>query len=103
LLLLLGRDEAHGYALLTELERFGFNPERLDPSLVYRVLREMEADGWVKSKWAEESQGPKRRVYSLSEMGANQLKSWIEELRRTGEEIGRLIKAYEELEESSSV
>ncbi|MFN2274800.1 MAG: PadR family transcriptional regulator, partial [Anaerolineales bacterium] len=51
LLLLLQDGAAHGYALLAELERFGFDVERVDPTLVYRALREMEQAGWVQSSW----------------------------------------------------
>ena len=96
LLLLLQRGEAHGYALLAELEHFGFNPERLDPSLVYRALREMENEGWIRSRWDEESQGPPRRVYILDELGETHLVAWIEDLRRTQGEIDRLLRAYDD-------
>lgn len=95
LLLLLQRGEAHGYALLAELEYFGFNLEQLDPSLVYRALREMEHEGWIQSRWDEESQGPPRRVYILDELGEEHLVAWIEELRRTQSEIDRLLRAYD--------
>jgi poly-beta-hydroxybutyrate-responsive repressor len=97
LLLLLKRGEAHGYALLAELEHFGFNLDRLDPSLVYRALRDMEQDGWIRSRWDEESQGPPRRIYILDELGEEHLEAWIEDLRRTQREIHRLLNAYEEL------
>jgi poly-beta-hydroxybutyrate-responsive repressor len=96
LLLLLQRGEAHGYALLAELEDFGFNPERLDPSLVYRALREMEQEGWIRSRWDEESQGPPRRIYVLDELGEEHLAAWIEDLRRTQSEIEQLLMAYDD-------
>jgi PadR family transcriptional regulator PadR len=96
LLLLLQRSEAHGYALLSELEHFGFKPEQLDPSLVYRALREMEQEGWIQSRWDDESQGPPRRVYALDQPGESQLVTWIEELGRTKSEIDRLLDAYKD-------
>lgn len=96
LLLLLRSGEAHGYGLLTELERFGFDPEQVDPTLVYRALREMETVGWVQSKPDDRSLGPPRRVLSLTAEGERQLASWIEDLRRTQEEIDRLLEAYGE-------
>jgi poly-beta-hydroxybutyrate-responsive repressor len=96
LLLLLRRSEAHGYALLDELEEFGFHPERLDPSLVYRALREMEEAGLVQSRWDEDSQGPRRRVYALVSEGEAYLAARVEDLRRTRDEIDRVILAYEE-------
>lgn len=99
LLLLLQRGEAHGYALLAELEHFGFNPERLDPTLVYRTLREMEEVEMVESHWDEESQGPRRRVYTILPEGREQLSLWIEDLRRTRNEIDHLLMEFEDQNE----
>jgi PadR family transcriptional regulator PadR len=96
LLLLLHQGDAHGYSLLSDLERFGFDPQFFDPSLAYRALHEMEEAGWVNSAWGEESQGPRRRVYSITEAGEAHLDAWVADLRRAQSEIGRLIKAYEE-------
>jgi len=102
LLLLLQRGEAHGYALLAELERFGFNPERLDPTLVYRALREMEEVEMVESHWDEESQGPRRRVYTILLEGREQLSVWIEDLRRTRNEIDHLLMEFEQQEDEKA-
>ncbi|MCK5645941.1 MAG: helix-turn-helix transcriptional regulator [Anaerolineales bacterium] len=103
LLLLLQRGEAHGYALLAELERFGFNPERLDPTLVYRALREMEEVEMVESHWDEESQGPRRRVYTILPEGREQLSVWIEDLRRTRNEIDHLLMEFEDQNDEDAV
>ncbi len=93
LLTLLQRGEDHGYNLLDGLEEFGFDLDRLDPSLVYRALREMETDGLVSSQWGEESLGPRRRVYGITGDGLRTLDIWIEDLSRTREEIERLLTA----------
>jgi len=97
LLLMLARGEAHGYSLLDGIDEFGFNRDRFDPSLVYRALRDMEEDGWVSSRWGEESQGPKRRVYQISPEGEAHLSEWITDLRRTRIEIDALLTAYEKV------
>lgn len=102
LLLLLQRGEAHGYALLAELERFGFNPERLDPTLVYRALREMEEVEMVESHWDEESKGPRRRVYTILPEGREQLSVWINDLRRTRDEIDLLLKEFEQQDDEKA-
>ncbi len=52
LLLLLHHGPAHGYTLLEQLREFGLGD--LNPSAVYRVLRDMEAKEWVTSTWDEE-------------------------------------------------
>ena len=98
LLLMLARGEAHGYSLLDGIDEFGFDRERFDPSLVYRALRDMEEAGWVSSRWGEESQGPKRRVYQILPDGEARLGEWIADLHRTRDEIDALLIAYEQIE-----
>lgn len=103
LLVMLHRSKSHGYSLLNELNEFGFNPGQLDPSLVYRALREMEEIGLVTSEWDEEdSLGPQRRVYSITKEGEDYLVVWIEDLRRTRQEIDTLIAAYELVEQKNA-
>ena len=95
LLVMLNRGEAHGYSLLNGLDEFGFNLDRLDPSLVYRALREMEAADLVTSEWGDESLGPQRRVYRITEEGEQALSQWVTDLHRTRQEIDHLLAAYE--------
>jgi DNA-binding PadR family transcriptional regulator len=95
LLLMLHRGDAHGYNLLNGLAEFGLNPEAHDPSMIYRALREMEAAGWIASYAGEESRGPQRRVYRLTEEGQRHLEIWIQDLRRSKREIELLLEAYE--------
>ncbi len=94
LLLMLRRNDAHGYNLLNGLEEFGLNPEALDSSMIYRALREMEAWGWVESYEGERSRGPQRRVYRLTEEGEHHLAIWIDDLQRGKREIELLLEAY---------
>ena len=47
LLVLLKEKSRHGYTLLADLETLGLST--IHPSVVYRVLREMEGLGWVQS------------------------------------------------------
>jgi PadR family transcriptional regulator PadR len=95
LLLMLHRGDDHGYNLLNGLEEFGLNPEAHDPSMIYRALREMEELGWITSYEGEESKGPQRRVYRLTQEGERHLAIWIEDLRRGKREIDLLLEAYE--------
>ena len=91
LLVLLKQQPQHGYTLLASLERMGMNPPH--PSVIYRALREMEALEWITSDWdADESLGPPRRTYSLTESGKSALMNWREEIKRTSELMSRLIE-----------
>jgi DNA-binding PadR family transcriptional regulator len=96
LVLLHQQGASHGYNLVSGLEQFGFNTMRIDPSLVYRSLREMEELGLVASEWSDDdSQGPQRRVYQTTEDGESFLVDWIQDLHTTRLEIDRLIAAYQ--------
>jgi PadR family transcriptional regulator PadR len=93
LLLLLHHSPAHGYTLLEQLEEFGL--ENLNPSAVYRLLRDMEAEGLVASTWDEEqSQGPPRRVYHLSALGDEMLTLRTQDLQETRGMIDHLLGVY---------
>ena len=101
LLHMLQQGDGHGYSLFSRLEEFGFRTERLDASLVYRALREMETAGWISSYPGDESQGPQRRIYQLTDEGQSHLKTWVEDLRRAKREIEALLTAYERHTKSS--
>ncbi len=93
LLLLLHYGPAHGYTLLDRLGEFGLSG--FDPSVVYRMLRDMEEQGLASSTWDEvQTQGPPRRVYQLSAEGDEMLARWIEHLEQTRRGIDRLLAAY---------
>ena len=102
LLMMLHRGGAHGYNLTNGLVEFGCDGARLDPSLVYRALRDMEASGLVTSEWDDDSLGPQRRVYNITQDGELHLTEWMTDLRRTRQEIDSLEAAYEKVEHSKS-
>jgi len=99
LLVMLHGNAAHGYSLLNGLGEFGFEPENLAPSLVYRTLREMEAQGLVTSGWGTNSMGPQRRVYQITPLGERHLAQWMEDLQRMRQEIQAVEAAYQRIQQ----
>ena len=96
LLLLLHRGSSHGYSLQEELKEFGFAEAPIDPSMVYRALREMEAQGLVSSAWDTSGSGPPRRVYQLTAQGNQYLSQWVADLRETDRVLHSFFAAYDE-------
>jgi PadR family transcriptional regulator PadR len=93
LLLLLHYGPAHGYTLIEQLDEYGLAD--IDPSAVYRSLRDMEERGWVLSSWQEEqTQGPPRRIYRLTALGDEVLGWWTQDLQETRGMIDHLLGAY---------
>ncbi len=98
LLTLLRCDSGHGYNLLQGLEELGIDIEGMDPSVVYRALRDMEEEGLVQSEWGDESLGPRRRIYSLTGDGDDVVSVWVEDLEESRANIDRLLSAMKESE-----
>lgn len=91
--LLLLRDlSSYGYDLMKALSGFGF--AMLNPGPLYRMLRQMERDGLVRSGWDTSRQGPARRVYSITEAGEAYLRLWAGSLGRYRTMMDRFFRLY---------
>ena len=66
--LLAARGELHGYAIVRELLAIG----RLvsGESTIYPILRRLEADGMLCSRWMESPGGPPRKYYAVTPYGS---------------------------------
>jgi DNA-binding PadR family transcriptional regulator len=94
LLLMLERGKSHGYDLKDALDPFGLGD--VNPSLVYRSLRDMEDEGLVESEWdTETSAGPARRVYEITADGQAHLQQWARDLRETDRILHHFLKAVD--------
>lgn len=80
LLLSLREWNLHGYKLIQQLMNFGFTS--IDQGNVYRTLRQLEKDELVKSEWDTSSDGPARRIYSITEAGEQYLTIWAKSLEQ---------------------
>jgi PadR family transcriptional regulator, regulatory protein PadR len=93
LLLLLAEGSAHGYDLLEQLPELSL--ERTDAGSLYRSLRAMEQDGFVRSWWEDSPSGPARRTYELTDEGLEWLHVWSGSLAAVHRTLGRYLARYE--------
>lgn len=94
LLAFLQEEDLHGYALLEKLDTLGLGS--INPSVIYRILRDYEEIGLVLSKWDEEgTQGPPRRVYAITEEGQEALKRAEISLKETIDRIKIVLERIE--------
>ncbi len=61
LLVLLSKEQSHGYELMEKISNLNFFQQEVNGSTLYRTLRKMEKDELVSSLWEEGSQGPKKK------------------------------------------
>ena len=93
-LAMLARGDTYGYAILGRLEEMRVTNGPLDVGLVYRTLRDLERGGLVRSTWAEESAGPRRRAYELTPAGIDALDDWAVVMRERARLIGEFNADY---------
>jgi poly-beta-hydroxybutyrate-responsive repressor len=93
LLLLLRENPSHGYDLLERLEPLGFTR---DAGRLYRALRALEEEGFVRSAWEVSVTGPDRRIYHLSRAGMKELHSGALDLVATHGILNSFLSRYAE-------
>lgn len=84
---------AHGYDLRRVIAEITNGELEVDIGGLYRVLRRMEAEGFVTSSWAEGGPGPQRRDYRLTEQGHALAEHWVSHLRERERLSGLLADA----------
>ena len=92
-LLLLSKSSSHGYGLMEDLEKHC--GEKVDVGNLYRTLRRMEMDGWVKSDWDKNKSGPDRRVYTITGDGQEFLHKAVSSLIRSDKLIHKFLEGYQ--------
>jgi PadR family transcriptional regulator, regulatory protein PadR len=84
------RGEIHGYAIVKELLAVG--PVVAGESTVYPVLKRLEADGMLVSRWVASEAGPPRKYYALSPDGTGFLAEAQHEWDSLVQSVDRLTK-----------
>ncbi|MDR2745313.1 MAG: PadR family transcriptional regulator [Desulfovibrio sp.] len=89
----LAREPLHGYRIAEVLARdVALCAPSPDPSGIYRLLKNMERNGYVAgSRDDGRSGGPARRRYALTEKGVACLRMWLRTLRNYQGSIAALI------------
>jgi poly-beta-hydroxybutyrate-responsive repressor len=96
ILLILKGKNSYGYELIEKISEFGFHDSPPDVGAVYRNLRTMEREGWVKSKWDTKGTGPAKRIYRITLQGEEILHGWAITVRKRREALDQFLKLYQD-------
>jgi DNA-binding PadR family transcriptional regulator len=79
LLGLLSQHPCHGYELRAAFEVLAGGKDTWDvkPAQVYVTLERLEESGYVHREAVEKDGGPEKRIYSLTELGRDELNRWF--------------------------
>ncbi len=96
ILLLLTEGPSHGYELLRRLRpMFPRNAVSSNAGSFYRLLRDLEDAGSVRSRWAVTTgAGPVRRVYELTDSGRDTLDDWASLIECEIQTMSGLLATY---------
>ena len=90
ILALLAESASHGYELVEQVNGVAADLVCIDPGSMYRLLRGLEQQGLVRSSWETADAGPSRRVYVITEQGAEALEFMAESLSLRARSMQRL-------------
>lgn len=83
---------AHGYELMKKLSQFGL--DSIDKGNFYRILRQLEKDAMVTSEWDTTSDGPAKRIYSITAAGEQYLEIWAGSLEHYQKMLDQFFNLY---------
>lgn len=90
LLSIISKGETYGYEMIEKLSQYGFT--MVSEGSIYPVLLRMRKEGLVKSIQRElPSGGPKRKYYSLTEKGQEELVAFKRRWRAISNSVNLLI------------
>ena len=95
ILLALKEKESYGYELIEKINGFGFHSNPPDVGAIYRQLRSMETEGWVKSKWDTKGAGPAKRMYRITPQGEEILHGWAITLQKRKVSLEQFLNRYQ--------
>jgi PadR family transcriptional regulator PadR len=91
LLLLKRKGRSYGYDLSSDLQEHALTDAEIERAALYRTLRQLEANGMVRSGWQLHDSGPARRVYRLTPKGERHLQEWATVLEHVSKSMGRFV------------
>src|SRR5919106_6586397 len=94
LLLVRDRPGVHGSELLDEFAAL-FPGSQPDMGNLYRLLRSLEDEGFVRSEWDEQAPGPARRRYWVTPEGERLLDEWVGALGRARDRIDDFLQRHQ--------
>lgn len=82
-------EETYGYEISRQLQEYGFS--NIAEGTIYPLLLRLEKNGFITAKYKESALGPKRKYFSLSSTGKQELDSFYMEWEELETAVNRLL------------
>lgn len=88
----LAKGPAHGYQLAHDLRQMKmFTCQEADPTGIYRMLKQMEDEKLLTSRWDLIDSGPAKRVFAMTKAGMACMNQWRQTLVDYREAVDELL------------
>lgn len=93
ILIILAKQNMHGYMIIQELEHKNiFEEEKADNTGVYRTLANLENRGMIRFEWIMDISGPAKKNYMITVKGLECLENWISTLQIYNKKVNKIIE-----------
>jgi DNA-binding PadR family transcriptional regulator len=79
---------------MDNLKKEGFLETEPDAGAIYRMLRVLEKEGFVRSKWDTHKKGAAKRDYVVTAAGKKLLKDWVKAIEDKRDSLGKFLSFY---------
>jgi PadR family transcriptional regulator PadR len=75
ILSILSNGENYGYQIIQSVKRISGGKLEWSDGMLYPVLHRLEKDGFIRSQWIISEEGRRRKYYSITDLGRNELEA----------------------------
>lgn len=75
ILTILKRGESYGYRIIQDVKELSGGSLEWSDGMLYPVLHKLQKDGCIESRWEVSEEGRRRKYYSITEIGREELAS----------------------------
>ena len=94
---LLLESPSYGYSLVEQIAKYEISSELLNQGVIYRILRNLETNGFISSEWETEGVGAARRVYKITNNGKEYLKHFVSIEKEKINKINKVLNKIEKV------
>lgn len=87
----LEKESSHGYRLLERLTASGY--PGITGSTLYPFLARLESQGWVQHEWDHSTNGPGRKIFSVTRSGSDHLTALTAEWLRVQATLNDIVSS----------
>ncbi len=86
---------SYGYKIVESIEDLTEGRHKIKLGSAYTLLRRMEKQGLLTSRWQKGEEKPDKRIYQVTKKGEELLKNWLEVIIERRKMMNKMVKFYQ--------